>query len=315
MKTTTTATQRSDLYTRVTERVIADLEQGVRPWLKPWNAGNTAGRITLPLRHNGTPYRGVNILLLWGEAMANGYSAPTWMTFRQALELNAHVRKGEHGSMVVYADRFTRKETDPDGNDVERDIPFLKAYTVFNVAQIEGLPAHYYAQPESKAEKVQLIESAEAFFTATGAVIRHGGDKAYYAPSLDIIQLPVPEAFRDAESYAATKAHELTHWTKHPNRLDRDFGGKRFGDTGYAREELVAELGAAFLCADLGITPEPREDHASYLAHWLQILHEDKRAIFSAAAHAQRAVDFLHSQSDSKAETQEVTAHALDGAP
>jgi antirestriction protein ArdC len=165
---------------------------------------------------------------------------------------------------------------------------------VFNVAQIEGLPAHYYAEPEAKGEKLQFIESAEKFFAATGAVIRHGGNMAYYAPGPDVIQLPVPEAFHDAESYAATKAHELTHWTKHPTRLDRDFGGKRFGDTGYAREELVAELGAAFLCADLGITPEPREDHASYLAHWLEILREDKRAIFSAAAHAQRAVDFLH---------------------
>ena len=291
---TSTSTSRADLYTRVTDRVIADLEQGVRPWLKPWNAGNTTGRITLPLRHNGTPYRGINILLLWGEAMAQGYSSPLWMTFKQALSLDAHVRKGEHGSMVVYADRFTKTERDDAGNDVERAIPFLKAYTVFNVAQIEGLPSHYYAQPEATGEKLQLIEAAEAFFAATGAVIRHGGNMAYYAPDPDVIQLPVPEAFRDAESYAATKAHELTHWTRHESRLNRNLGGKRFGDPGYAREELVAELGAAFLCADLGITPEPREDHASYLAHWIGVLKEDKRAIFQAAAHAQKAVDLLH---------------------
>jgi len=139
-----------------------------------------------------------------------------------------------------------------------------------------------------------LIEAAERFFAATGAVVRHGGDKAYYAPRPDIIQLPAPESFRDAESYGATKAHELTHWTSHSQRLARDFGGKRFGDTGYAREELVAELGAAFLCADLGITPDPREGHASYIAHWLKVLREDKRAIFAVAAHAQRAVDYLH---------------------
>ncbi len=312
---TSTATPRADLYTRVTERVIADLEHGVRPWLKPWNAGHAAGRITLPLRHNGTPYRGINILLLWGEAMTNGYASPLWMTFKQALALGAHVRKGEHGAMVVYADRFTRTETDADGNGVEREIPFLKAYTVFNVAQIEGLPAHYYARPEAKADKLELIESAEGFCAATGAVIRHGGNMAYYAPGPDVIQLPVPEAFRDAESYAATKAHELTHWTKHPSRLDRDFGGKRFGDTGYAREELVAELGAAFLCADLGITPEPREDHASYLAHWLELLREDKRAIFSAASHAQRAVDFLHSLSPRQAVPLRPAADAAEGAP
>src|SRR3989475_6760185 len=312
---TFTATPRADLYTRVTERVIADLEKGVRPWLKPWNGGHAAGRITLPLRHNGTTSRGINILLLWGEAMANGLVSPLWMTFKQALALGAHVRKGAHGAMVVYADRFTRTETDADGNGVEREIPFLKAYTVFNVAQIEGLPAHYYARPEAKADKLELIESAEGFCAATGAVICHGGNLAYYAPGPDVIQLPAPEAFRDAESYAATKAHELTHWTKHPSRLDRDFGGERFGDTGYAREELVAELGAAFLCADLGITPEPCEDHASHPAHWPQPLREDKRAIFSAAAHAQRATDFLHGLSAHADAMLEPTAAAAEGAP
>src|SRR5437016_1046946 len=221
---TSTATPRADLYTRVTARVIADLEHGVRPWLKPWNAGHAAGQITLPLRHNGTPYRGINILLLWGEAMTNGYASPLWMTFKQALALGAHVRKGAHGAMVVYADRFTRTETDADGNGVEREIPFLKAYTVFNVAQIEGLAAHYYARPEAKADKLELIESAEQLCAATGAVIRHGGNMAYYAPGPDLIQLPVPEAFRDAESYAATKAHELTHRTKHPGRGRRRGG-------------------------------------------------------------------------------------------
>jgi antirestriction protein ArdC len=139
-----------------------------------------------------------------------------------------------------------------------------------------------------------LIASAEAFIAATGATIRHGADSAYYSPKLDIIQLPMPEAFRDTESYTATKAHELTHWTAHRTRLNREFGGQRFGDTGYAREELVAELGSAFLCADLGITPEPREDHAAYLAHWIAVLKADKRVIFAASAHAQKAVDFLH---------------------
>jgi antirestriction protein ArdC len=290
---TSTATPRADLYTRVTEHVIADLEAGVRPWTKPWDTADTYG-IGLPVRHNGLAYRGVNILILWGEALGKGYSSPVWMTFKQALALSGSVRKGEHGSIVVYADRFTRIETDVNGNDVEREIPFLKAYTVFNVAQIDGLAAEYYANSERRTDKLQLIEAAERFFAATAAVVRHGGDAAYYAPGLDVIQLPWPEAFRDAESYAATKAHELTHWTSHPQRLARDFGAKRFGDTGYAREELVAEIGAAFLCAQLQITAEPRHDHASYIAHWLQLLREDKRAIFTAAAHAQRAVDFLH---------------------
>jgi antirestriction protein ArdC len=288
-------TERTDVYERVTGRIIADLEQGVRPWLKPWNGNNAANRITLPLRQCGAPYRGINVLLLWGEVMKKGYTSPKWMTFRQAAELGANVRNGEHGSRVVYANSISRTGTDGNGEESERDIYFMKGYTVFNVEQIEGLAADYYVRPKPLAEKMTLIEEAERFFAATGATVRHGGNMAYYAPGPDVIQLPIPEAFRDAESHAATKAHELTHWTKHESRLNRDFSGKRFGDEGYAREELVAELGSAFLCAALGITPEPREDHAAYLGHWLKVLKEDKRAIFSAAAHAQRAVDFLHS--------------------
>ena|SRR5882672_799763 len=285
---------RQDVYTRVTARIVADLEQGVRPWLKPWSGENAADRIVMPVRHCGTPYRGINILLLWGEALAKGYSANKWMTFKQALELGGCVRKGEHGSLVVYADRFKKTEQDDNGQDIEREIPFMKGYTVFNVEQIEGLPETFYAVPDPKGEKLALIEAAEKFFASTGAVFKHGGNSAFYAPSVDAIQLPFPEAFRDAESYAATKAHELTHWTKHETRLNRDFGRKTWGDEGYAREELVAELGAAFLCSTLGITPEARDDHAAYIGHWLKALKDDRRAIFSAAAHAQRAVDYLH---------------------
>ena len=291
--TKTSNTPRADVYARVTDRIIEDLTNGVRPWLKPWKAGNTQGRITPPLRHNGTPYKGMNVLLLWGEAMDKGYSSAIWMTYKQAAELGANVRKGEHGSLVVYADRFTKTEQNDRGEDVERSIPFMKGYTVFNVEQIEGLPALYYTKPEPKGEPLPLIEAAEEFFNRTGARFCHGGDRAFYAPSQDLIQLPPAEAFKDAESYAATKAHELIHWTGSAGRCAREFG-KRFGDTAYAREELVAELGAAFLCAALGITPEPRDDHASYLDHWLQVLKADKRAIFSAAAHAQKAADYLH---------------------
>jgi antirestriction protein ArdC len=288
---TKTAT-RTDIYARVTDRIISDLEHGVRPWLRPWHATHTDGRITLPRRHNGTPYRGINILLLWAEMIDKGYASDTWMTFRQALALKAHVRKGEHGSTVVYADRVTKTEKNDQGEEVEQEIPFLKAYTVFNVEQIEDLPTSYQVPPERIGEPLALIARAETFFATTGATIRHGGNRAYYAPGPDVIQLPPAEAFRDAESYAATKAHEMTHWTAHPSRLARVLG-KRFGDDAYAAEELIAELGAAFLCADLGITPEPREDHAAYLDHWLKVLRADTRAIFAAAAHAQRAVDYL----------------------
>ncbi len=216
------------------------------------------------------------------------------MTFRQALELGAYVRKGETGSMVVYANRLTRTETDDKGQEVDREIPFLKAYTVFNVEQIEDLPPHFHQNATPTLEPEQRIAHAEVFFTATGGDIRHGGAQAYYAVTSDHVQLPPFPTFVDPESYYATLAHEMTHWTRHPSRLDRDLGRQRFGDEGYAREELVAELGAAFLCADLGLALKPRPDHASYISNWLTVLKSDKRFVFTAAAHAQRAADYLH---------------------
>jgi antirestriction protein ArdC len=283
-----------DVYQKVTDKVVADLEKGAFTWLKPWNAEHAAGRITRPLRHNGQPYSGINVLMLWSEAVAKGYAAPIWMTFKQAQELHAHVRKGEHGSLVVYADRITRTETDDSGQDVERQIPFMKGYTVFNVEQIDGLPAHYHAKAAPVLDPVQRIESAERYFAALRADIRHGGNMAFYAVGSDHVQMPPVESFHDAESYYATLGHECVHWTRHEKRLARDFGRKRFGDEGYAVEELVAELGSAFLCADLGLTLEPRADHAAYIASWLKVLNNDKRAIFTAAGHAQRAADFLN---------------------
>lgn len=286
-------TERLDVYTRVTNSIIAELEKGTRPWLKPWNAEHAAGRITRPLRSNGQPYKGVNVLMLWMAAELQGFSAPIWMTFNQARELGAGVKKGSKGSLVVYADRIKRSETGDDGEETERDIYFMKGYTVFNVEQVEGLPSHFYATAPG-LDPVERIESADLFFANTGADIRHGGNQAYYASEPDYVQMPPFVSFKDAESYCSTLAHELCHWTKHGSRLARDFGRRKFGDEGYAREELVAEIGSAFLCCDLGITPEPREDHAAYLDHWLKVLKEDKRAIFQAAAHAQKAADFLH---------------------
>ncbi len=287
-------TEKQDVYTRITNKIVADLEQGVRPWMKPWNASHTDGRITRPLRHNGIAYSGINTLMLWASAIEQGFAAPIWMTFKQAIELNAHVRKGEKGSLVVYANTITKAVDDGAGNEVEREIPFLKGYTVFNVDQIEGLPEQYYVKPEITLTPVERIDRAEAFFASTGADIRYRGDRAFYSNDGDYIQTPVIEAFKDAESFYATLAHESCHWTKHPSRLERDFGRKTWGDEGYAREELVAELGSAFLCADLELTPEVRDDHAAYIASWISVLKNDKRAIFSAAAHAQKASDYLH---------------------
>jgi antirestriction protein ArdC len=286
--------ERQDVYTRITGQIIHSLEQGVRPWIKPWSAEHAAGRITRPLRHNGQAYSGINILMLWASAVKQGFAAPIWMTFKQALELNAHVRKGEKGSLVVYANTISKTEDDGSGTEVEREIPFMKGYTVFNVEQIEGLPHHYYAKPEPKMTAPERIAHAEALFANTKADIRYRGTRGFYSIDGDYIQMPAIEAFRDAESFYATLAHESIHRTKHASRLDRDFGRKSYGDEGYAREELVAELGAAFLCSDLELTPEVRDDHASYIASWLTVLKNDKRAILQAASHAQRAVDFLH---------------------
>ena len=285
---------RTDVYQKITDQIVAALESGVRPWHQPWNAEHSAGRITRPLRGNGIPYQGINVLMLWSAAIEKGYAAPIWMTFKQALELKASVRKGEHGSLVVYADKIIRTETTDSGEEADRAIPFMKGYTVFNVEQIDGLPEHYYGKPEARTDSVQRIAHAESFFTATGANVVHGGSRACYVPSTDNIHMPCIDFFRDAESYYATLAHETTHWTRHESRLNRDFGRKRFGDEGYAMEELVAELGAAFLAADLALTPEVRDDHAAYIASWIKVLKDDKRAIFTAASHAQRAADLLH---------------------
>ena len=283
-----------DVYSRVTDRIIADLEKGVRPWMKPWNAENAAGKITRPLRHNGEAYSGINILMLWASSIEQGFTSPFWMTFKQAQEFGAHVRKGEKGSLIVYANKITVKDANAEGEDESREIPYLKGYTVFNVDQIDGLPERYHVKPEPRFTPVQRIEHAETFFASTRIETRYRGGRAYYALEPDYIQMPPIEAFQDAESFYATLAHETIHATRHGSRLDRDMGRKAWGDEGYAREELVAELGAAFLCADLELTPEVREDHAAYIASWLEVLKGDKRAIFSAAAHAQRAADFLH---------------------
>jgi len=288
-------TEKQDIYTRITNQIVSHLEKGVRPWVKPWNAEHAAGRITRPLRHNGKPYSGINVLSLWASAVAQNFAAPIWMTFKQALELDGHIRKGEKGSLVVYADSITRKDTDEKtGDEIDREIPFLKGYTVFNVEQIDDLPEVYYAKAAPILDPVARIEHAEKFFAASGATIRHGGNRAFYSIAADAIQMPPFESFQDADSYYATLAHECTHWTGSKTRLDRDFGGHRFGSEGYAIEELVAELGAAFLCADLELALEPREDHASYIATWLKVLAADNRALFTAAAHAQRAAEFIN---------------------
>ena len=286
----------TDVYRRITNQIIADLEKGVKSWTKPWKGGDANSRITMPRRHSGEQYQGINILSLWASSMKQEFSSATWMTFKQAKEIGGHILKGEKGSLVVYANTMNRSEENDKGEEIEYQIPYMKGYTVFNVEQIEGLPEDYYDKPEITANPVERIERAEKFFSDTGANIHNGGHQAFYTVQHDYVKLPYIEAFTDAENYYATLAHEITHWTRHPDRLDRDLGRKAWGDEGYAEEELVAELGASFICADLGIKLEDREDHSAYIASWLEVLKNDKRAIFRAAAHAQRAVNYLHEQ-------------------
>jgi len=284
-----------DVYQRITDRIVSELEQGARPWFKPWSGGNMAGKVALPLRSNGEPYRGINVIALWMTATAADYTSPYWFTFKQALEFGGNVRKGEKGSLVVFANSIIKTEANEKGEDETKTIPYLKGYTVFNWHQCENLPERFAPKAEPvQTPTMQRIERAEVFFAAAGATLRHGGNKAYFSPSADFIQLPPFEAFRDAESYTATKAHEFIHWTGHETRLNRDIRN-RFGTEDYAKEELVAELGSAFLCADLAIVPEVRADHAGYIASWLKALKDDKRLIFKAAALAQKAADHLHS--------------------
>ena len=281
-----------DLYAHVTAQIIADLQRGVRPWTRPWDVRLT-GTVSRPLRHNLIPYSGVNILLLWARAIEAGYASAVWMTFRQARELGGWVRKGETAATIVYADRVSRAEQDEDGQEVERSIAFLKTYSVFNLDQIDGLPETFIPPPAKLLPDAERVSRAETFFAATGATLVHGGGEACYRRDIDAIQLPPFEAFHSAQDYYATLAHELIHWTGHPARLNRDLGAEAPGDAGYAREELVAELGAAFLCADLGLELTPRADHAGYIGCWLEVLGGDKRAIFRAAARAQRAAGYL----------------------
>lgn len=282
---------RPDVYQRVTNQIVAQLEAGVQPWHQPWAAGGTASR---PQRHNGVPYRGINTVLLWASSCEQGFSSPFWMTYKQSQELSAQVRKGERSTQVVYAGAIEKTGEDGNGDETQERIPFLKAYNVFNAEQIDGLPESYYAKPVVPDPK-ERIAHVDAFIAATGANIRVGGTRAFYDIANDYIGMPDFALFESAESHAIVTCHELAHWTRHPTRLDRDLGRKRWGDEGYAREELVALLSQAFLAADLSLENEPREDHAAYAESWIRVLKNDKRAIFQAAAHAERAVAYLHS--------------------
>jgi len=285
--------KREDIYTTVTNRIVAELEAGTVPWVQPWAGCGGTGSIGLP--KNATtdrPYSGINILLLWGAVAAGGYPSQAWLTFRQALAQGGNVRKGERGTTVVYASRFIpngERDRARESGDDPRGVPFLKTYTVFNVAQCEGLPQEV-GQGAPPADLDLILPEVDELIRASGVDFRIGGERAFYSPGPDYVQVPPPQAYYVPLNWHRTVLHEMTHASGHRFRLDRDLSGS-FGSKKYAFEELVAELGAAFTCSTLGIEPTVR--HADYIGSWLTVLREDSRAIFRAASAASKAADYL----------------------
>jgi antirestriction protein ArdC len=282
--------QTATLYGEVTGRIISELEAGRVPWVQPWDGAK--GGVGMP-RNAGTGrrYSGINVLTLWERLFERGFASQGWLTYRQAQALGGIVRKGETGTTVCYADRFTPKggEGEERGDGEARQIAFLKRFTVFNVDQCEGLPTDI-AEIATPLGERDILPAAEALMVASGARISIGGGEAYYMPALDRIQLPPQQAFYDQINFYRTALHELGHWSGHASRLDRLGGGNPQGED-YAREELVAEMCSAFVCAELGIQPTAR--HADYLACWLSVLRDDSRAIFRTASAASKAADYL----------------------
>lgn len=273
------------IYQSVTDAVIAELEKGAAPWIKPWRTDMSADRNLV----SGNAYRGINRFILGLTNMTKGYESPIWATFKQWQEAGANVRKGEKATHICFYKPIAKAGTDASGADTIERYAVLKSYCVFNAGQVDG----YTAPVIVAAPEFEPIAKCEQTIADTGAAIRHGGDAAFYAPSVDAIQMPHKSAFTSPAAYYATAFHELTHWTGAKSRLDRDLSG-RFGNARYAAEELVAEMGAAFLCADHAIAGELR--HAGYLQSWLTCLREDNKAIFRAAALAQKAADFISQQ-------------------
>lgn len=272
-----------DLYSEVTARIVAKLEAGAAPWVKGWNASTAVPMNAISNR----PYTGINVLVFWLSA-DKGYARPRFLTFKQAKEAGGTVRAGEHGTKIYF---FKQLEIEDKATGEDKTIPMLREYTVFNVDQCDGLPDKVRIGPNAGPANPATREAlADAFIQATGADFREGAGAPCYVPSADFITVPAWRDFHDKPEFYCAAFHELTHWTGHKSRLDRDLKG-RFDKLSYAAEELVAELGAAFLCAEFGF--ETVDNSAAYLESWLKLLTSDKRAIFTAASKAQKAADYL----------------------
>ena len=282
-KTNTAA--KVDVYATITDQIVAAIEAGAGKWERPWTK---VGGFDQPKNvASKKAYRGINTIMLFLAADLKGYAHGLWGTYKQWSDLGANVRKGEKSTQVVFWSSF-KKEDEETGE--EKTGMFAKMYYVFNVDQVDG-----YTMPNTIPAFIneeERIAHADEYFKNTRAIIRHGGDRAFYSPTGDYVMMPEFNVFKDSVSYYATLAHEVTHWSGHETRCKREFGN-RFGNEGYAFEELVADIGSAFLCNILGLTNEPRPDHAQYIAGWLKVLKSDKKAIFTAASAAQKAVDYL----------------------
>lgn len=277
------AKTQDQLYQSVTDRILAALESGTAPWVRPWKDGNVRGGAMPHNAITGRAYHGINVLLLMMEQETRGYNGAGWLTFKQAQERGGHVRKGEKGVQICFWKFLQSKDDDA---EKARTIPMLKTYYVFHTSQCDDLelPA---AVPVAPIEPPPILGLA----AKTGATIHHGGDRAYYTTADDSVHMPRPDQFKTTAHYDATLLHELTHWTSHKTRCDRQLG-RRFGDEAYAAEELIAEMGSAFLCAALG-RPLDELQHPAYIASWVRVLSKDNRAIFTASSQAQKAADYL----------------------
>ena len=281
---------RAGLYEEITSKIIGELEAGRVPWVQPWGTQATKAQLALPRNATtGRPYSGINVLILWGAVIERGFTGQSWLTFRQAQSIGGHVRKGERGVTVVYADRFVpsdKRQRARETGDEAQAIPFLKRFTVFNTEQCEALPADMViAAPPPPPGAIEPV--VESLIANSGVDFRIGGDRAFYVPVEDFVQVPPPAAFFEPINWHRTALHELAHASGHPARLNRDLSG-RFGSGKYAFEELIAEIAAAFSCAALGIEPTVR--HADYIGFWLDVLREDDRAVVRAAS---QVADYL----------------------
>jgi antirestriction protein ArdC len=300
MSTNENTAPKQDVYARVTSQIVNAIEQGVTTWRMPWH---TSGKFAFsPINVTShKPYRGINTLCLWAAAQRKGYGGGEWGTYNQWQDRGAQVRRGEKATTVVFW-KFANTSAESQDDSEEHAatgsrLLFTRGYSVFNASQVDG----YTPKADANAPIEERIERAEVFFGRIDARVTHLGNRAFYSPADDTITLPPFAAFFTPTDYYSTRAHETGHWTSAAGRCSRELG-KRFGDSSYSVEELVAELTAAFVCSHLGLSTEPRPDHAQYIASWLQVLKADKRAIFTAASKAQQAADFMIQQSERTAE-------------